>query len=150
MNVRTTHKILKSYSNGFAQTVYELEDGSAIRVAYSQKELEIETTPLSINHRAFKWLLGSDTGISSETLCAHMLGIEKTGPFGRQAPSDAADRARCIRLLKLIPEWVPRLDELKALDTGKISVNGAPAIPLSQHYQSWTQQLPYIRQEGNL
>lgn len=102
----------------------------------------------SIERRAFEWLLGGDTGISSETLAAHMLGVEKAGPFGKQAPSDAADRGRCIRLLKHIPEWVPRLDELKALDTGTISINGAQPIPRAEHYQSWTQQLPLIIKEG--
>lgn len=102
----------------------------------------------SIERRAFEWLLGGDTGISSETLAAHMLGVEKAGPFGKQAPSDAADRARCIRLLQRIPEWVPRLNELKALDTGTISINGAPRIPRAEYYQSWTQQLPFIIKEG--
>lgn len=102
----------------------------------------------TIEQRALQWAFGGDTGISSETLAAHMLGVEKAGPFGKQAPSDAADRARCIRLLKHIPEWLPRLDELKTLDVGTVSVNGDPPVPRAEFYQSWTQQLPLIMQEG--
>ena len=56
----------------------------------------------------FKWLLSDDTGSSSMKLCAHMLGLERQG----FAPSDASDRGRCIRLLRLMPEWIERLDEM--------------------------------------
>lgn len=117
---------------------------AALKLSRQKPEVDAD----SIHERAFEWLLSGDTGISSETLCAYMLGIEKKGPFGNQAPSDAADRGRCIRLLQRIPEWVPRLDELKALDTGTISINGAPAIPRSQDSHSWTHQLPLLMREG--
>lgn len=117
-------------------------------VAYLQDGLKpVETG--SIMRRALAWSLSDDTGISSETMCAYFTGTKKAGPFGMQAPSDAADRGRCIRLLKLIPEWLPRLDELKQLDRGTISVNGADPIPRAEYYQSWTQQIPLIRKEGN-
>lgn len=102
----------------------------------------------TIEERALAWALGGDTGISSETMCAYFSGVKKGGPFGSQAPSDAADRGRCIRLLNIIPEWIDRLDELKALDTGTISINGAEPIPRSQDTHSWTHQIPLIREEG--
>lgn len=116
-------------------------------MAYLQDGLKpLETG--SVRQRALEWALSGDTGISSETLCAYMSGVKKGGPFGSQAPSDAADRGRCIRLLKLIPEWVERLDELKALDVGTISINGAEPIPRSQDSHSWTHQVPLIIKEG--
>ena len=116
-------------------------------VAYLQDGLKPVATG-SVRQRALQWALGDDTGISSETMCAYFTGATKAGPFGMQAPSDAADRGRCIRLLKLIPEWLPRLDELKHLDRGTISVNGADPIPRAEYYQSWTHQLPLIIKEG--
>lgn len=42
--------------------------------------------------RALFWALSGDTGISSESICAHMTGNPKAGHFGIQPPSDAADR----------------------------------------------------------
>lgn len=116
-------------------------------MAYLQDGLKPVPTG-SIRRRAAEWLLSGDTGISSETMCAYFLGIKKGDVFGSQAPSDAADRGRCIRLLERIPEWLPRLDELKALDIGTISINGADPIPRSEDSQSWTKQIPLIIKEG--
>lgn len=58
----------------------------------------------------FDWLLSDDTGLSSEHLADHMLGSPVRHFF---APSDADDRGRCIRLLKLMPEWKERLYEME-------------------------------------
>lgn len=100
----------------------------------------------SVIYRALEWALSSDTGVSSEALCAYMaLGITERR---HSAPSDASDRGRCIRLLKKIPGWVDRLDEMKKLDTGTISINGADPIPVSEDTHSWTYQIPLILAEG--
>lgn len=96
----------------------------------------------TIERRALKWALGDDTGISSETLAQFMLGIEARTWIG--PPSDAADRGRCIRLLKLIPEWLPRLPELAAAGPGDTkTVNGS-----EDHKYKWSVQIPLILQEG--
>jgi len=105
-------------------------------------------TDNTIEQRVLKWAFSGDTGISSETMAAYFTGVKKGGPFGSQAPSDAADRGRCIRLLNIIPEWVERLDELKALDVGTISINGADPIPRAQDTHSWTHQIQLIIKEG--
>lgn len=123
----------------------EMYDSYSSDLAANPPDKQTDST---IEQRALKWALSDDTGISSETMCAYFTGVPKTGAFGSQAPSDAADRGRCIRLLNIIPEWIPRLDELKALDTGTISINGAPAIPRSQDTHSWTYQVPLIIKEG--
>lgn len=101
-----------------------------------------------IEQRVLFWALSGDTGISSETMAAYFTGNPAVRYTG--APSDGADRGRCIRLLELVPEWIERLDELKQLDRGTIAVNGANPIPRSQDTHSWTYQIPLIIQEGKL
>lgn len=114
-------------------------------IAYLQDGLKPLPTG-SIRKRALEWALSDDTGTSSETMCCYFTGSPMRRWSG--APSDAADRGRCIRLLKLIPEWVERLDELKSLDVGTVSINGADPIPRSQDTHSWTHQIPLIIEEG--
>lgn len=105
-----------------------------------------KVTHNTIEERALKWALSGDTGISSEALCGYMAqGITTRR---HSAPSDASDRGRCIRLLNIIPEWIERLDEMKQLDTGTISINGADPIPVSEDRHSWTHQVPLIISEG--
>lgn len=56
--------------------------------------------------RALNWVSGNDTGLSSETIWRVMMGRE----VGRVSyPHDPDDFGRCARLLRLIPEWRPRL-----------------------------------------
>lgn len=62
--------------------------------------------------KALQWIVGGDTGISSETIWSVMMGVEKQGSFGPYTPSDPGDFGRCYRLLKLIPEWRDRLHEV--------------------------------------
>lgn len=96
----------------------------------------------TVERRALKWALSNDTGTSSETLAAFMLGVEKGG--WSSPPSDSADRGRCIRLLKLIPEWLPRLPELATAGPGDAkTVNGS-----TEHNSKWSAQIPLILQEG--
>lgn len=102
-----------------------------------------ELTDNTIEQRAVAWLLGDDTGTSSKTICAHMLGV----PIAwKSPPADASDRGRCIRLLKLIPEWIARLDELEAQEPGRPETVNGNRI----HDDDWAHQLPLIKQEGNL
>lgn len=96
--------------------------------------------------RAIKWSLSDDTGISSKVICAHMLGFE---PFELSPPYDRYDRGRCIRLLQLIPEWIPRLNELTKYDDGMVEINGEAPKLKSQTKYSWTYQIPIIISEGN-
>jgi hypothetical protein len=59
--------------------------------------------------KAICWLMGGDTGISSETILAVMVGA----PFhGAGVPHDADDFGRCHRLLQRFPEWRARLGEV--------------------------------------
>ncbi|MBL8844781.1 MAG: hypothetical protein JNN24_03325 [Hyphomicrobium zavarzinii] len=69
----------------------------------------------TIEQRAMAWMMGDDTGASSETIVRHMLGLPQTGPFGGSAPADNWDLGRCLRLLALIPEWEQRLPEMASL-----------------------------------
>jgi hypothetical protein len=59
--------------------------------------------------RANQWIVGRDTGTSSETIWAVMRGVQARWA---SPPSDPSDFGRCYRLLKLIPEWRRRLSEV--------------------------------------
>lgn len=64
---------------------------------------------------AARWLLSQDVGVSSMAICAHMLG-EKTDDTGY--PHDPSDLGRCIRLLKLFPQWESRIPEMSKYGPG--------------------------------
>ena len=64
-----------------------------------------------VNKRATQWIVGGDTGCSSKTIWAVMMGVIQKYSM---TPSDNDDYGRCIRLLQLIPEWIDRLDEVTA------------------------------------
>lgn len=101
-----------------------------------------------IEGRALFWALAGDTGISSEALAAHMSGYPNTRMM---PPSDSSDRGRCIRLLELIPEWIPRLKEMVQYDT-KQKQDGfvINSSGISAYENSWSKQIPLILQEGRL
>lgn len=101
-----------------------------------------------IEQRALFWLLSGDTGISSESLCSHMLGVPKAGRFGMQPPSDADDRGRCIRLLELIPEWIKRLPEMTKYDAQKVEGIVINSSGISSYSNDWATQIPLIMREG--
>lgn len=70
--------------------------------------------------RANIWITGDDTGISSKVIWAVMMGVPVTN---KSTPSDPSDFGRCYRLLKLIPEWENRLEELKKINYEYYSLN---------------------------
>jgi len=63
-----------------------------------------------------EWILCGDTGISSQTIWAVMVGVVngKNLPtrFRFDVPHDPADFGRCFRLLLRFPEWKGRLNEV--------------------------------------
>lgn len=102
----------------------------------------------SVEQRALFWALSGDTGTSSEALCAHMTGNPSTRYAG--PPSDASDRGRCIRLLELIPEWIPRLNELKKYDEKPEQGITISSAGISSYSNTWGKQIPLIVHEGRL
>jgi hypothetical protein len=66
----------------------------------------------TVAERSRGWRKGVDTGLSSVTVWAHMMGLKD---FDVDYPLDPADLGRILRLLELIPEWKPRVSELAAL-----------------------------------
>ena len=100
-----------------------------------------------VEERALFWALSSDTGVSSESIARHM-----TGGGGRiSPPSDSSDRGRCIRLLELIPEWIPRLKEMLKYDNEEkpqgFIINSSG---ISADTNTWAKQIPLILMEGKL
>lgn len=59
------------------------------------------------------WARSRDTGVSSWTIYSVMRGMNSTHDR-YSPPQDPADFGRCYRLLKLFPEWKPRLHEVAA------------------------------------
>lgn len=103
----------------------------------------------SVEYRALFWALNYHTGTSSTALARHMSGHPQ-GSWS-SPPSDSSDRGRCIKLLELIPEWLPRLDEMKKYDAEDkkpqgIVINGSG---ISAYDNSWSKQIPLIAKEGN-
>lgn len=68
----------------------------------------------STDDRYLKWLIGGDTGISSETIWSVMTGLPTAGAtqWHRWTPGDPSDFGRCHRLLQRFPEWRGRLAEV--------------------------------------
>lgn len=100
----------------------------------------------SVEYRAMFWALHGSTGMSSKSIAQHMA----TGISDGMPPSDASDRSRCIRLLYLVPEWLPRLDEMRKYDAKKqegIVINGSG---ISAYDNSWAKQIPLMVKEGEL
>lgn len=100
-----------------------------------------------VEYRALFWAVHYHTGSSSKSIAQHMA----TGISDGTPPSDADDRSRCIKLLELVPEWLPRLDELKKYDEPDkkpqgFVINGSG---ISAYDNSWSKQIPLIAKEGN-
>lgn len=102
--------------------------------------------------RALFWALAGESGISSKAIAKHMTGFSAEGAFGFMPPSDSDDRRRCIRLLELIPEWLPRLNEMVKYDSPEKKPNGIVinSSGISAYDNSWSKQIPLILQEGKL
>lgn len=106
----------------------------------------------SVEVRALFWALIGESGTSSKALAKHMTGFGAEGAFGFMPPSDSSDRRRCIRLLELIPEWLPRLKEMVKYDAPDKKPNGITigGSGISAYDNSWSKQIPLIIQEGKL
>lgn len=45
---RSTHKVVANFTNGFAQNVIELDDGTALYISYDGTEVEVlKTVPMT-------------------------------------------------------------------------------------------------------
>lgn len=104
-----------------------------------------------VEFRAMFWALNGSTGTSSQSIARHMTGFAAEIPFSIMPPSDADDRSRCIRLLELIPEWLPRLDEMKKYDAPDVKPTGITigGSGITAYDNSWSKQIPLIVREGN-
>lgn len=58
-----------------------------------------------------KWIISGDTGASSKSLATHMIlgKVKDANDF----PRDGSDLGRCLRLLKIFPEWKLRINEME-------------------------------------
>lgn len=80
-----------------------------IMLSHKPRETPVDTE-LSITERYQRWKNSEDTGLSSACL-GHLM---MTGWVAarRDYPHDPDDLGRCLRLLRIIPEWRPRVMEM--------------------------------------
>lgn len=95
--------------------LYRTETGRDLRAAVDAVKAIAgdawPSPPTPVERRALEWALCGQTGISSEAIARHMVGLPLRAARN-DWPSDPSDLGRCIRLLDLIPEWRPRLGEM--------------------------------------
>jgi hypothetical protein len=75
----------------------------------------MKTTTFEISPQAQQWLASGEQGISSKAIFSHLSGLnlsERNRVFG-DTPSDPADLRRCMLLLRSVPEFEKRFDEMK-------------------------------------
>jgi hypothetical protein len=77
----------------------------------SWKEPEADQS-LSINQKAYFWLKNGEKGLSST--CMFNVFESRKPVINGDHPLDPDDFSRCYKLLKTIPEWRPRITEMKA------------------------------------
>lgn len=101
-----------------------------------------------VEYRALFWAVHCDTGSSSKSIAQHFA----TGISDGQPPSDASDRKRCIKLLHLVPEWIPRLNEMRKYDQAekKQETFVINSSGIGAYDNSWAKQIPLMVQEGKL
>jgi hypothetical protein len=64
------------------------------------------------SRRLAEWSLSNNTGGSSETIHAVMMGVKKKGLLWGRIPRDPSDFERCHKLLEVFPEFRARLPEV--------------------------------------
>lgn len=138
----------RNYSEGSMYTVKQI-DGVGCCPSCEQPTI-CHNKPVEV--RALFWALAGESGISSKAIAKHMTGFSAEGAFGFIPPSDSSDRRRCIRLLELIPEWLPRLDEMVKYDAPDKRSEGfvINSSGIVADTNTWAAQIPKIREEGKL
>jgi hypothetical protein len=93
--------------------------------------------------RAMTWMMGRDTGASSKSIVAVMLG---GNPCQASYPYDSYDFGRCYRLLTLIPEWRRRIGEMAAAGHVWAAIAGAwdELERLYHHDQAIREQVQFL------
>lgn len=69
---------------------------------------------MDIKSEILNWLANGEVGMSSKTIAYKMAGIVYNDSYGAH-PLDPSDFKRCLKLVNMIPEIRPRLDEMRAV-----------------------------------
>lgn len=79
-------------------------------------KMPIDFAAIPTANREDYWLSHGERGLSSNTIFSVISGrnVMPSGWSIGQRPSDPADFFRCRKLLKLMPEWRDRLDEVSS------------------------------------
>lgn len=66
-----------------------------------------------LSEQAVAWLASGKRGTSSNTIFAHLSGIDALGGWHESHPHDPGDLGRCRLLLDQVPEFKARLGEMR-------------------------------------
>lgn len=65
---------------------------------------------VDVPKKALEWVTSHDTGLSSLALFRALTGAGDIDEY--DYPRDCSDFGRCYRLLRLVPEWRDRIEEM--------------------------------------
>lgn len=100
--------VIRPGQRGLSRAAAEAAAGEGDRVVHLVAFEVLEERRSQLVERYESWLHGHDTGSSSIALFTYMtLGVR-----GGEAPYDADDLGRCVRLLDCFPEWRERMPEM--------------------------------------
>lgn len=107
------HVLCRYNGDGDGYTQQDVDNAAAIAAAVNflrahSAEIAGALAAQTTERRALLWLAGRDSGLSSQAIAYHMLGLSSNGNY----PLDPSDLGRCLRMLELFPEWKPRISEM--------------------------------------
>lgn len=74
---------------------------------------EVKEANPAIGDAAARWLASGERGVSSNTMFAHITGVDAVGDWGGGHPHDPADFRRCRLLLEQVPSLQPHLGKMR-------------------------------------
>jgi hypothetical protein len=98
----------KVSQKGFEAACVKALDAAGCSLGY---DTGLPGSESSIADRAQAWLLNGRVGMSAKAIYCHMTGNTDKDRWNH--PHDPDDLNRCLILLDLIPEWRPRMLEMK-------------------------------------
>lgn len=104
--------ILKAYGKEHKRCKLDKSKGLACSYCLKFGHPHDQCPTLDPKGDPMKWIRGNDTGMSSKEIWSVLMGKKKPSEVVNY-PHDSDDFGRCHRLLNNIPEWRPRIVEMK-------------------------------------
>jgi hypothetical protein len=88
-------------------------DADACKLDEAAATIRSQAEDIKQLRAAALWATSGKTGLSSECIARHMLGVPARG-FRVSYPYDVGDFERCFNLLEAVPSWRGRIPEMAA------------------------------------